>query len=157
MNRREANQKLIFASAALATACKRSVEPYFGRTIPPDRQRLRYSLGAEPDSLDPAYQSGGYEGYVLPALFEGLTGYHPRTLQPMAALATHFDAEASPPRLTFYLRGHSHPRGQALPNTDSLRREHEAGKQPYDLSRGLRAPPDSDPAKWSDGAYRDSA
>jgi len=108
-------------------ACKRAADPYFGRTTPPDRQRLCYVLGAEPDSLDPAYYSGGFEGYVMQALFEGLVSYHPQTLQPMAALATHFEAVADPSQLTFWLRGHPHPRGEAFPNTNTLRRQHETG------------------------------
>ena len=50
---------------------------------------FRYVLGAEPDSLDPTLYSGGFESYVIPAMFEGLVSYHPQSLEPMAALATH--------------------------------------------------------------------
>ena len=32
--------------------------------------------------------AGGFAEFVLPALFEGLTGYHPQTLEPIAALAS---------------------------------------------------------------------
>ena len=34
------------------------------------------------------------EFYVIPALFEGLTQYHPELPLPMAALATHYEANA---------------------------------------------------------------
>src|SRR4051812_19752726 len=87
--------------AAILAACRRTTEPYFGRTTPPRRQRLRYVLGAEPESLDPAHYSGGFESFVIPALFEGLTGYHPKTLRPMAALATHVEVAPYPSQLTF--------------------------------------------------------
>jgi len=80
-------RRLFCAVSLLSVACKQGADPYFGRTNPLGPEKLRHSLGAEPDSLDPAYHAGGYEGYVLPARFEGLTGYHPQTLEPMAAVA----------------------------------------------------------------------
>src|SRR4051812_3591073 len=116
------------ASAAMLAACTRRKESYFGPTTPPPRQSLRYVLGAEPESLDPARYSGGFESFVIPALFEGLTGYHPETLRPMAALATHFEVSEATSQLTFYLRGHPDPRGRALPNTNTLHDEYQAGK-----------------------------
>jgi ABC-type oligopeptide transport system substrate-binding subunit len=127
------------ASATMLAACRKATEPYFGRTVPPRRQRLRYVLGA------------GFESFVIPALFEGLTGYHPKTLWPMAALATHVEVAPHPSQLTFYLRGHPQPRGQALPNTNTLHEEYRAGKLKQDFSRGCPAPPDTIPAFWSDG------
>ena len=115
------------ASAAMFAACRKTAEPYFGRSTPPGTQRLRYVLGAEPESAVPAYYPGG-ESYVIPTLFEGLTTYHPQTVQPMAALATRFDFSPPTSQLTFYLRGHADPRGEQLPNTESLRTQYQAGK-----------------------------
>jgi MarR-like DNA-binding transcriptional regulator SgrR of sgrS sRNA len=74
------SRRSLCAAAILTAACKMGADPYFGRTTPPGRQRLRYVLGAELDSLDPASYSGGFESFVIPALFEGLTAYHPQTL-----------------------------------------------------------------------------
>jgi oligopeptide transport system substrate-binding protein len=138
-------------SATMLAACSKTAEPYFGRSTPPGTQRLRYVLGAEPESVDPAYYPGGFESYVIPALFEGLTSYHPQTLQPMAALATHFEVSPPTSQLTFYLRGHADPRGEQLPNTDTLRAQYQAGKLKQDFSRARPAPTDSVRARWSDG------
>jgi oligopeptide transport system substrate-binding protein len=101
-----------------------------------------HTLPVEPESLDPALSTGSSEFWVIPALLEGLTQYHPRLPQPMAALATHYEVSADAGRFTFYLRGHSSPRGTALPNGDSL---------PEEFTRGRRAAPDGVPARWSDG------
>ena len=80
---------------------------------------------------------------IINTLFDGLTKFHPATLQPMAALATHYEVNAGSTRFTFYLRGHQRPRGTRFANTDDL---------PEEFSRGQYAPPDNVPARWSDGA-----
>jgi ABC-type oligopeptide transport system substrate-binding subunit len=82
------------------------------------------------------------EFWVIPALFEGLTQYHPRLPQPMAALATHYQTSPGQDQFTFYLRGHPAPRGIRLPNRDSL---------PAEFTRGLEGARDATPAQWSDG------
>jgi oligopeptide transport system substrate-binding protein len=153
VTRSAVTRRTVLATSLISAACRRKAGPYFGRAIPPSVPRLRFALAGETDSIDPAYQTGGNEMYLLPPLFEGLTAYHPATLTPLAALATHFEAELSPPRLTFYLRGHPSPRGQALANTDTLRAQYRSGILKQDLSRGLKAPPDSKPALWSDGRF----
>src|SRR6266508_186963 len=93
---------------------------YLGSTAPPSDRRLVHTLAGEPDTLDPAKSTGGYEFYVLPALFEGLTQYHPELPEPMAALATHYEVSPRQDQFTFYLRGHPAARGIRLPNADSL-------------------------------------
>jgi ABC-type oligopeptide transport system substrate-binding subunit len=128
-------------SAALAS-CARSGGVYFGSTDPPKTRRLVHTLAGEPDTLDPAKSSGGYEFYVIPAMFEGLTQYHPRLPEPMAALATHYEASPEQDQFTFYLRGHLAPRGIRLPNTADL---------PAEFTRGRKGAPDAIPAHWSDG------
>jgi ABC-type oligopeptide transport system substrate-binding subunit len=64
----------------------------------------------------------------MPALFEGLVSRDPITLQPRAALATHYQIDASLTEMTIFLRGHPNPRGTKLPG---------AGRR--------------NPAFWSDG------
>ena len=132
---------LTIAVSALA-ACGHD-GPYFGATSPPARQRLVYANGNEPDVLDPGTYAGGTEMRIINTLFDGLTKFHPTTLQPLAALATHYEVNADSTRFTFYLRGHQHPRGTRFANTDDL---------PVEFSRGHKAPPDEIPARWSDGA-----
>ena len=142
---------VVLASAMFVTACSTGGQ-YFGKTTPPDRQRLVYQNAAEPETIDPAKSTGVPESHIQDALFEGLTKYHPKTLDPMAALATHYETNADNSQFTFYLRGHVSPRGIKLPNTDTLREEYEAGKLEEDFSRGRAAPPDNVAARWSDGA-----
>jgi ABC-type oligopeptide transport system substrate-binding subunit len=139
-------------AAMLALAGCSTGGQYFGKTVPPDGDRLIYENLAEPETLDPQKSTGVPESHVLDALFEGLTKYHPKTLEPIAALATHYETNADNTQFTFYLRGNPDPRGIKLPNTDTLRAEYEAGKLKEDFSRGHTAPPDSSPARWSDGA-----
>jgi oligopeptide transport system substrate-binding protein len=113
---------VIGASVLLAGCRKRS--EYFGNTAPPSRSVLKFALGPDPDGLDPAMYNGGFELYILPSLFEGLTSNDPYTLEPSAGLATHYEMNADDTRLTFFLRGHSKPRGVCLPGgrqTDAAR------------------------------------
>lgn len=142
---------LLTAGPLALAACETANGAYFGKTDPPASQRLVYLIGSEPDSLDPGKTTGGYESFIVPALFEGLTHYHPATAQPMAALATHYEVNADSTRYTFYLRGHPNPEGVKLANTDTLRAEYRAGILNQDFSRGHWAPPDTIPARWSDG------
>ena len=134
----------------LALAGCATGNPYFGNTAVPHRQSLTFALGLEPETLDPAKSAGGFELYVLPSLFEGLITYHPRTLEPAAALATHYEVDENAMRFTFYLRGHPNPRGSRLPNTDTLANQYRNGEMDEDFSRGHRSPPDHVPARWSD-------
>ena len=83
-------------------------------------RRLVHTLGGEIESLDPAKSTGSWEFYVIPALFEGLTQYHPELPTPMAALATHYEANADSTQFRFYLRGHPAPRGVRLPSSADL-------------------------------------
>jgi oligopeptide transport system substrate-binding protein len=112
---------------------------------------LVYLIGAEPATLDPAKSTDRWESYVIHAMFEGLTTFHPRTGDPMAALATHYEMTADGLRYRFYLRGHPEPRGVRLPNTETLNDEYRAGNLHEDYGRGRSAPHDHTPARWSDG------
>jgi len=115
--------------------------PYLGNTHPPARQQLVCATIGSLDSLDPAKSADFVaEGSVLRALFEGLTSYHPQTLEPMAALATHYETNADQTRFTFYLRGHASPRGIRLPNTDTLREQFETGGSMKILPAGILRP-----------------
>jgi oligopeptide transport system substrate-binding protein len=102
---------------------------YFGKSTPPPTQTLVYEIGGEPSSLDPARSLDGFEFYVMPAIFEGLVSRDPDTLEPRAALATHYQIKRNGTEFTFVLRGHPTPTGTKLP--------------------GANAAPN--PASWSDG------
>jgi oligopeptide transport system substrate-binding protein len=151
MNCQISRRTLLTGGPFTLAACRTAQGAYFGKTDPPSSQRLIYLIGSEPGSLDPGKTTGGYEWVVVPSLFEGLTIEHPATAKPIAALATHYEVNANFTRYTFYLRGHPRPRGMKLGNTDTLRLEYQSGFLKQDFSRGRSAPPDSLPARWSDG------
>ncbi len=132
---------LLGGPLALA-GCARTRSEYFGDTAPPTARRLVFESGSEAGSLDPAKCITDVETYVQPALFEGLTGLHPVTSEPIAALATHYEMKQSGAQFSFYLRGHSAPRGLRLPDTSEL---------PEQYCRGRAAAPDRIAALWSDG------
>jgi oligopeptide transport system substrate-binding protein len=111
--------------------------------VAPEKSSLTHTLGGEPESLDPALSTGAWEFYVIPALFEGLTQYHPELPVPMAAMATHYSANADFTRFRFYLRGHPAPRGTRLPDTGDL---------PERITNGRKGAPANKPALWSDGS-----
>jgi ABC-type oligopeptide transport system substrate-binding subunit len=102
------------AAPLALTACGRH-EPYFGKSTPPQHQSLVYEIGGEPSSFDPALAVGSSEAYVMPGLLEGLLSEDPRTLEPTAGLATHYEVDAVLTEFTFFLRGHRSPRGTQLP------------------------------------------
>jgi oligopeptide transport system substrate-binding protein len=141
MTRMVPRRTLLAAAPAALVSCSQDRQ-YFGTTRPPARHRLVYANGNEPDTFDPGTYAGGTEMRIINALFDGLTKFHPLTLEPMAALATHYEANNDSTRFTFYLRGHQSPRGTRFANTNDLLEE---------FSRGRKAPPDSIPARWSDG------
>ena len=65
----------------LSAGCKVAEGSYFGKNEPPSEQRLIYILNGEPATFDPGKTTGGWEAWIIPAMFEGLTNYHPRTAQ----------------------------------------------------------------------------
>jgi oligopeptide transport system substrate-binding protein len=130
-------------SSAVLAACHSADGEYFGNTTPPRGQRLVFENNSEPETLDPAKSNAGPEYYLLPSLFEGLVTPHPTTLEPLAGMATHYEAAPDFTWFRFYLRGHPNPRGRRLGDFSSV--------LPKQVSPKL-VPPDDTPAHWSDGA-----
>src|SRR5438105_2366173 len=60
--------------------------------------------GPEPESLDPAVQTGQADGRLTMAIFEGLTRYDPTNATPIPGLAQHWDESTDGRGYTFYLR-----------------------------------------------------
>lgn len=65
---------------------------------------LLISNGTEPADLDPQTVTGNPEDKIVQALFEGLVRYHPETLDPLPAVATHWELAADGLTHTFHLR-----------------------------------------------------
>jgi ABC-type oligopeptide transport system substrate-binding subunit len=136
-----ARRELLGIGSAAMLSCARSDGAYFGSIVPPKTNRLVHTLPGEVETLDPAKYAGDWGSYVIPALFEGLTEYHPAEHTPMAALATHYEVNASFTQFRFFLRGHPNPRGRRLPGNAEL---------PESFLQGRRPSPDSVRAYWSD-------
>jgi len=79
-------------------------EEFFGRTVPPERNILRYVNGAEPESIDPAISSGQHEARIYMALYEGLVEYDPKSLDAIPAIAERWDVNNDSSEFVFHLR-----------------------------------------------------
>ena len=67
------------------------------------RQELYIGIGNEPSGLDPHLVTGVPEHYVLLSLFEGLTTYHPITLEVEPGVAQSWDISEDGLNYTFHL------------------------------------------------------
>ena len=143
MTRLWSRRSLLALTPAALAACGRDDRKYFGNTAPPSKQRLVFENNSEPETLDPAKSNAGPEYFLLPSIFEGLVTPHPTTLEPLAGMATHYEAASDFTHFRFYLRGHPDPRGRRLRDFSSV--------LPQQLSPTL-VPADDIPAHWSDGA-----
>lgn len=77
---------------------------YYGKVIVPRMQEFRWSDGGLPQTFDPAFAAAPPDTDAVRALFEGLTDYDPETLEPIPAVATHWESSADARVWTFYLR-----------------------------------------------------
>ncbi len=93
---------IAFVTIACSASAKNEV--FFGKTTPPERNILRYVTGDEPESIDPPVSSGQPEARIYMALYEGLVEYHPKTLEPIPAIADRFHANKDSSEFVFHLR-----------------------------------------------------
>jgi oligopeptide transport system substrate-binding protein len=87
--------------ALWATGCSK------GKTrvqIANEEQILLLGNGSEPQGLDPHKVEGVTEHHVLMALFEGLTGMDPKTLEPIPGQAERWDISPDKKTYTFHIR-----------------------------------------------------
>src|SRR5215510_7666429 len=92
-------------SAVAVTGCStRASSRYFGKTIAPTDNILRYISGSEPETLDPQVPDGQPEARVLMALYDGLIEYEPKTLQPIPAIAKSWEISPHVDEFLFHLR-----------------------------------------------------
>lgn len=97
---------VVFTLLFSAISCRVSTtnDEFFGRTVPPERNILRYVNGAEPESLDPAISSGQQEARIYMSLYEGLVEYDPKSLDAIPALAERWDVNNDSSEFVFHLR-----------------------------------------------------
>src|SRR5262245_55360203 len=91
------------AIALIAPACL-TAEAYFGKLAPPEGQILRYWNAAEPRSIDPHKTAGVPEFNIIASIFEMLTVYDPKTLEPRPAVAERWEAVDQARKWIFHLR-----------------------------------------------------
>lgn len=96
---------LLFTSISCRVAATN--EEFFGRTVPPARNILRYVNGAEPESMDPAISSGQPEARIYMALYEGLVEYDPKSLDAIPAIAERWDVNNDSSEFVFHLRNNA--------------------------------------------------
>lgn len=120
---------VVLASLAfVATSCSVAASdgPFFGRTVPPKQNILRYVTGDEPESLDPPMSTGQPEARIYMALFDGLVEYNAKTMAPMPAIAERWHVNNDSSEFTFHLRTNARwSNGDPIDSSDfiySLRR-----------------------------------
>jgi ABC-type oligopeptide transport system substrate-binding subunit len=94
----------LVAGAAISCTIASSNEEFFGKTLAPERNVLRYVTGDEPESLDPPVSNGQPEARIYMALYDGLVEYHPKTSAPIPALAERWDINNDSSEFVFHLR-----------------------------------------------------
>ena len=96
----------MLAVCLIHSGCFTGTEPstYYGKVVPPRAQEFRWSNGGLPQTFDPAFAAAPPDTDAVRALFEGLTDYDPRTLDPVPAVATRWESSNEGRVWTFYLR-----------------------------------------------------
>ena len=97
---------LSVVSAMLFGGCLRQQEgeQFYGRVAVPSSQEFRWSDGGLPRVFDPAIAASPPDTDVVRAMFEGLTDYDPRTLEPVPAVARSWESGEGGRLWTFHLR-----------------------------------------------------
>jgi oligopeptide transport system substrate-binding protein len=96
---------LVILSLFITSSCSSSADNRFwGKTQAPKENVFRYISGSEPESLDPAVGTGQPEARIYMALYDGLVEYHPKTMEPIPALAESWEVSRDGTEYLFHLR-----------------------------------------------------
>lgn len=96
----------LVASCAM-TACVIPPGGYFGTIVAPKEQKVVVGNHSEPRSLDAHKTTGVAESNIIKELFEGLTVYHPQTLEPLPGSAVSWESQNDAQVWIFHLRHNS--------------------------------------------------
>lgn len=77
---------------------------FYGKTEAPKENVMKYISGSEPESLDPQVPTGQPEARVLMSMYDGLLEYHPKTMEPMPAIAESWETSKDGMEYLFHLR-----------------------------------------------------
>ena len=99
------------------TAASDTINPY--KIITPEEKRFRVNF-AEPNlQWNPQYAYSTVEGQIYTALYEGLTIYHPATLEPMPGVAESWKVSEDRLEVTFKIRKDAKwSNGEKITSTD---------------------------------------
>ncbi|MEP6923598.1 MAG: peptide ABC transporter substrate-binding protein [Pyrinomonadaceae bacterium] len=96
---------VLFALVIFVAGCATSANSrYYGETVPPSANILRYITGSEPESLDPQITNGQPEARIHMSMFEGLVEYDPKDMHPIPAIAESWEISPKIDELIFHLR-----------------------------------------------------
>ncbi|HXH69146.1 MAG TPA: peptide ABC transporter substrate-binding protein [Pyrinomonadaceae bacterium] len=104
LNQTQLAVALVVLSLFLASCTSSANSRYFGLTQPPKDNVLRYVTGSEPESLDPQIGTGQPEARIYMALYDGLVEYHPKTMEPIPAIAESWEIGTDGTEYLFHLR-----------------------------------------------------
>lgn len=94
---------LMSASLVLNAACS-SCKKNDSATAKKDEQVFSFNNFGEPEYLDPQLMADSTSFNIVVNLFEGLTEFDPKTMEPIPALATSWDVSPDGKTYTFHLR-----------------------------------------------------
>jgi oligopeptide transport system substrate-binding protein len=121
---------VVVLSSLLVLSCSSSAKSrYWGRTVAPSDNVLKYITGSEPESLDPAIPNGQPEARILMALYDGLIEYDPITMEPIPGVAESWEVKESGTEYVFHLR-----KNAKFSNGDPI----TANDLVYTIRRGFR-------------------
>lgn len=95
---------ILTVCSIIAGCSTQATSRYYGKTVAPEENVLRYISGSEPESLDPAVPTGQPEARVLMALYDGLVEYDPKTMEPIPGIAESWEIGSGGSEYLFYLR-----------------------------------------------------
>ncbi len=95
---------IVVLSSFLISCSTKASNRYFGKTVAPTDNILRYITGSEPESLDPQFVTGQPEARIMMALYDGLVEYHPKTMEAIPAIAESWELNEDGTEYIFHLR-----------------------------------------------------
>ena len=94
--------RALFPYVALAVIAAAAVWALSFEPLPP--ADFTFANGTEIESVDPAIVTGQPEGRIIWSIFEGLTRWHPATLEPIPGVAERWELSDDGLQYTFHLR-----------------------------------------------------
>ncbi len=95
---------IVLLASFLISCSTQANSRYFGKTVAPTDNVMRYTTGSEPESLDPQFVTGQPEARIMMALYDGLVEYHPKTMEAIPAIAESWELNEDGTEYIFHLR-----------------------------------------------------